>query len=452
MKNGFMRMLPVLTLPILLAAILASIPTDVSAQISLSTVVALAQRNSTQVRIAEADVRKAEAALTQTKDVFIPSAILGAGLPAAPALGFFGTPPAELTVNIQSQVFSLPQILYVRAARLGLRSAVLGLKSAREQVALDASTAYIDLDTLEHGMDAVRQQADMADRLVKIEQARAEAGVDTLNQLLEAKLTAAQINLKRIHLEARRATLVKELESLTGLPSDTIHPDSASIPEIPPIRSDRTHVVNLAMEQARLNAQAKQKTAHGDALSIYTPQINFAAEYYRHTTLLNDADLYFRKPIPTNNFSAGFSFVIPIFDFSHKGRAKESAADALRARIESEQASRQNEVAIATLTGNLRELDAQADIASLRQQIATEQIRTVTALLSTGNGTSTSPQSSPKTEQLARIEERQRFEESLDAGLDLAKARLNLLRALGHMEDWLRLLTPPTPSPVVAVH
>jgi len=28
----------------------------------------------------------------------------------------------------------------------------------------------------------------------------------------------------------------------------------------------------------------------------------------------------------------------------------------------------------------------------------------------------------------------------LDAGLDLAKARLSLLRALGHMEDWLREL------------
>jgi hypothetical protein len=41
---------------------------------------------------------------------------------------------------------------------------------------------------------------------------------------------------------------------------------------------------------------------------------------------------------------------------------------------------------------------------------------------------------------LARIDERQKFEESLDASLDLAKARLSLLRALGHMEDWLNEL------------
>jgi hypothetical protein len=50
------------------------------------------------------------------------------------------------------------------------------------------------------------------------------------------------------------------------------------------------------------------------------------------------------------------------------------------------------------------------------------------------------PQLTPKAEQLARIDERQKFEDALDAGLDLSKARLNLLRALGHMEDWLNEL------------
>ena len=30
--------------------------------------------------------------------------------------------------------------------------------------------------------------------------------------------------------------------------------------------------------------------------------------------------------------------------------------------------------------------------------------------------------------------------DALDAALDLSKARLNLLRALGHMQDWLNEL------------
>jgi len=101
-------------------------------------------------------------------------------------------------------------------------------------------------------------------------------------------------------------------------------------------------------------------------------------------------------------------------------------------------------VAIAELTGSLRELDALAEIASLKQQIANQQIAAVQTELESGNGVSATPgaaqQVSPKAEQLAHIDERQKYAEALDASFDLSKARLNLLCALGHMEDWLREL------------
>ena len=90
------------------------------------------------------------------------------------------------------------------------------------------------------------------------------------------------------------------------------------------------------------------------------------------------------------------------------------------------------------------ELDALAEVASLKQQIADAQLKTVLAQLELGNGAETGPgvqpQLTPKAEQLARIDERQKYEDSLDASLDLAKARLSLLRALGHIQDWLNEL------------
>jgi outer membrane protein TolC len=191
-------------------------------------------------------------------------------------------------------------------------------------------------------------------------------------------------------------------------------------------------------------AISKQKTAHGDLLNEYLPQLSFNALYSRSTTILNYFNAYYAKPIPINNFSSGFSIQIPIFDLGLHAKARQSAADALRATVEAEQAQQQNEVQIASLTGNLRELDTLADIASLKQQIAKEQLQSVLAQLELGNGTesgpSAQPQLTPKAEQLARIEERQKFEDALDAGFDLAKARLSLLRALGHMEDWLNEL------------
>ena len=429
---------------------MATAPALVSAQVSLSTVVDLAQRNSTAVRLAQADVDKANAALSQTKDVYIPSLMLGSGLPAVPSVGFMGGVPSILNGTVQSMVFSLPQHSYIGAARAGLKAATLRLKDTREQVALDASTAYIELDIVEHELDAARQQETFTDRLVTIEQQRAEAGVDPLSDLLQAQLTAAQLKLRRLHLETRAGTLAKQLTALTGLPAGSLTPDHASIPEIPAVRADQTRHTTKGIEAAQMFALSKQKMARGDTKYTLIPQMSFAAEYLRSTQLLNNAtDYYFNntthtKGLPINNFSSGFSIQVPLFDWGHRAKARESAADALRATVEAEQAQRQNDVQIAELSGSLRELDTLAEIASLKQQIAHEQLQAVLAQLELGNGAAAGPgapqQLTPKAEQLARIDERQKFQDSLDAGFDLAKARLSLLRALGHMEDWLQEL------------
>ena len=143
---------------ILIAVGLLSLaPGLLSAQVSLSTVVDLAQRNSTSVRLADADVRRAQAALSESKDVFVPSFMFSTGLPVFPEVGFTGTPPSIWSAGIQSLVFSIPQRRYITSARAGLQAAVASLKDAREQVALDASTAYIELDTVNQELDAAKQ-------------------------------------------------------------------------------------------------------------------------------------------------------------------------------------------------------------------------------------------------------------------------------------------------------
>jgi outer membrane protein TolC len=428
---------------ILLEMVLAA-PALLPAQVSLTTVVDMAQRNSSAVKLAEADMRKAQAVLAETKDVFMPNLIIDSGLPAAPSVGFSGVPPSIVTATMQSLVFSLPQKSYIGAARAGLQAASLSLKNAREQVALEASTAYIEQDTVERELEAARQQEEFADRLVTIEQERAEAGVDPLSDLLQARLTAAQLKLNRQRLETRAATLSTQLAALTGLPSGSITPDHASIPEIPEVKANEGSSSISGIESARMLALAKQRTANGDTRNRLIPQINFSAQYNRDTKILNNASTYFRHGLKSDNLSSGFSIQVPLFDLGLHAKGKESAAEALRATVETEQAQRQNEVQIAELTGSLRELDTLAEIASLKQQIANEQLQAVLSQLELGNGAvsgpGAQPQLTPKAEQLARIDERQKFQDALDAGFDLAKARLSLLRALGHMEDWLQEL------------
>jgi len=427
--------------PLLLAGMA---PKGMHAQVSLATVVALAQRNSTSVHAAAAEVNKAAAVVSESKDALIPSIGFQTGLPVFPEVGFTGQPPSIWTATVQSLVYSIPQKRYIDAADLGMQAAKARLKDAREQAALDASTAYIELDTVNQELADAHQQEDFAGKLVDIEQQRTEAGVDALSELLQAKLTAAQIKLSRLHLQARATVLDKELSTLTGLPSGSIKVDHVTIPEIPQLHGIDSQLPLHGVQAAKFVALSKATQAKGDREANFLPELRFFAQYNRNTTLLNNVNHYFANDLPANNFASGVSVQIPLFDMGRYARARESAADALRSRVEAEQAQKQNDLAVVQASASIAELDAQAEVAGLKQQIAKAQLDSVLAQLELGNGAGTGPgsqpQASPKTEQMARIDERQKMQEALDASLDLAKARLNLLRALGHMDDWLKEL------------
>ena len=416
-------------------------PASAKAQVSLGTVVDLAQKNSTAVRLAQADLLKAQAALAQTQDAYIPNFQIGSTI--GYSQGFPTGQPSVGNASMQSLVFSYSQRQYVKAARAGIDAANSALRDAREQVALDASTTYIELDTVNHELAAASQQETFTAELVRIEQERNQAGVDSNMDLLQARLTAATLKLQRLHLETRAATLAKQIAVLTGLPVGSITPDHSSIPEIPQVSADEAPRSLPGTNSAISLASSKQFQAKGDDLAWKRPQIGFGAVYNYDSDKLNNYSYYYRNFTP-NNVSFGLQITVPFFDFSLRAKAKATAAEALRATVEAEQAQRQNDVQIAALTGSLRELDAQADVASLKQQIADEQLKTVLAQLEVGNGASAGPnaqpQATPKQEQLARIDERQKYLDAQNASLDLAKARLNLLRALGHMEDWLHQL------------
>jgi len=434
---------PRLAVPILFACILACASAAMQAQVSLSTVVDFAQKNSSAVKLAQADLLKAQAALAQTQDAYIPNLQIGSTV--GYSHGFPTGQPSVGNATMQSLVFSYSQRQYVKAARAGIDAASLSLKDACEQVALDASTTYIELDTVNRELAAAQQQEAFTAELVRIEQLRAEAGVDSDMDLLQARLIAANQKLQRLHLETRAATLAKQIAVLTGMPVGSILPDHSSVPEIPAVTADEAPRNLPGIEAAGALARLKQFQAKGDDLAWRRPQIGFGATYnYDVNKLNNYAQFYQKGSFTPNNVSFGLQISVPFFDFSLRAKARETAAEALRATVEAEQAQRQNDVQIATLTGSLRELDAQAEVASLNQQIADAQLKTVLTQLEVGNGASagpnSQPQTTPKAEQLARIDERQKYLAAQDAAFNLAKARLSLLRALGHMEDWLKEL------------
>src|SRR4029078_5731460 len=147
-------------------------------------------------------------------------------------------------------------------------------------------------------------------------------------------------------LQARAPVVEKQLSVLSGLPLGSIKVDHASIPEIPQIRGLDSAVPVHGVQAANFVALSKETQAKGDREANYLPELRFFVQYNRNTTILNEVNTFFAKDLPPNNFASGISVQVPLFDMGRYARARESAADALRAKVEAEQAQKQNDPAV----------------------------------------------------------------------------------------------------------
>lgn len=420
------------------AVLFLLLPLAAGAQISLSTAVDLAEKNSPSVRGAMANVQKARAMLAETHDAYIPSFLVGSSI--GYAYGFPLGYPSFFTASSQSLVLSWSQRDYIRAARAGLDGASLNLKDVQQQVALDAALDYVELDYDLKEIAALQQENGYAESLVQIEQDRVQAGVDPRIDELQAELTAAQVDEKRIHLDNDADGMRQKLAHLTGLPATGLTTVSASIPPAPgtdaaaqsgPITASSNPGVSAAYD----NAKAKWFTAFGDARQNYRPLVSFGGQYalFEKTT---DYSEYFVK-FQYNNVEFGAQITFPLFDATRKAKARESAADAVHAQADADAALDILNEQTSTMRDTTRELAAQQRVAQVHSQIAQDQLKTIETELTNGTGTPNAPLP-PGEAQRARIEERERYADVLDGDFSLMKVALNLLRVTGQLDAWVR--------------
>ena len=420
-----------------------------TAQVSLYTTVELALHNSKAVRIAAADVQRTAATLSETKDAYIPNFVLGSSV-GPPSYGFPLGQPSIFNITSQSLIFTFSQPSYIRAARAGLRSAQLALEDARQQVVLDSALDYIQLDTDTREIAVLDDENAAASRLSIIEQQRVHAGLGSRTDLLQAKLVAAQVRLKRIHLADDADVLRERLAHLTAMPPTSFVTAAASIPpapdlEIPAIKLDNSSQTttdsNQGVQSAYASAKSRQFQAVGDDRQNYRPQFAFGAQYSRFTKFNNYQDYYLH--FQHNNFGAALQITVPLFDVSRRDKANESAADAAHAIAQADQLRDQTSENIVLLQKSLTELAAQKDVAELQSELAQSQLDAVLTQLQSGSAAPGAAALTPKDEQQARIEERRRAVEALDAAFELTKAQLSLLRATGEIESWYKTLPQP---------
>jgi outer membrane protein TolC len=418
------------------------------AQISFTSAVGFALKNNPKVLMAQADVAKAQAALSESRDVYVPSIAGGSGL--GYSYGFPVGQPSVFNFTTHSLVINFSQSNYIKASRFALDAASLALKDAQEAVTEDVAVTYISLDRDSRRQTALSEQEGYATRLIQIIQERLDAGQDTPIDLTGAKLSAAQIRLAKLRTDDEAMDDRNHLARLIGLPAQGMDVVSSSIPAFTAPSSDLANAstpLSPAVASAYATAQSKRQIAFGDAHYLWRPQITFDAQYNRFAEF-NNYNLYYSH-FQHNNFGVGIQITLPVFDVGQKAKARESAADAAHAEHEADQARDEFLDGRQKALHATAELAARAEVANLDQQLAQQQLAVMQVQLSAGNGSSSAPQMTPKDEQTSRIAEREKFLTVLDTNFEMRKAEINLLRQTDQLEDWVKsVLQTPTSPPL----
>jgi len=418
-------------------AVFAAASLPAMAQISFTSALDLALKNSPSVLMAQANVDKARAALSQSRDVYIPSVAGGSGL--GYSYGFPVGQPSIFNFTMQSLVFNFSQRDYIRASRFALNAAELALKDAQQAVTEDVAVTYVALDRDSQRQKALTEQAGYAGRLIDIIQERLGAGEDTPIDLTGAQLSEAQIKLAKLRSDDEAENDQAHLALLIGVPAQGLSVISSSIPQFtsPTINQPEATPQNSpSVASAYATANSKRQIAFGDARYLWRPQIAFAAQYNRYAKF-NNYDLYYSH-FQHNNFGVGVEITLPIFDMARRAKARESAADAIYAEREADQARDQFLEGRQKMRHATSELAAQAEVATLDQQLAQQQLDILLVQLKSGSGNPSAPQMTPKDEEKSRIAEREKFLTVLDTSFEMRKAEINLLRQTGQLENWVQ--------------
>ena len=407
------------------------------AQMSFYTAVDLALRNSHEVKMAAADVDRAAAGVSQARDAYVPTMAIGSSV--GYSYGFPVGQPTLANATANSLVLSFSQPAMIRSARASLAAARASLRNTREKVIADTALNYIELDTDNRELEALDQQHSFGERLVEIERERNASGLSSAMDVTQADLTNAQLELRRLHIQDHMSLLRLRLANLTGLTEDAIAPEPASIPSSPTAPTTETLNATLsthspAIASSEADAQSKQFIAVGDKGKIWRPEIAFGIQYSRYAKFNNYAEYYLR--FQHNNFDVGINLVLPIFDAQARDRARGSAADAVHSREQANIFRLQLAEQTRELSSSLAELRAQQKIARLQSDYAQENVDAVITQLQNGTGNPNATHLTPRDEEKARIEERRRYVDKLDADFQLMQAEIQLQRSLGTVEEW----------------
>ena len=404
-----------------------------------------AQRGSASV--AAAEQLRAHAAFQELRNMYLPQLVVGSGI--AKTYGFplsiEGSAPAIISVNYQSSLYSPAGSAFMKAARQEWQVSETNTQDQRAVTLLEAAITYIQLDTVASRMRLLNQQQEEANRMLSVVSDRVQAGVDSQMDLTRARLAAAQVRMRLADAEGTGDVLRERLGQLTGMPATSIETVTESIPTVPDL-SQAPDIVGTAVssspvvKSAMQDATAKEFRAKGEH-RVMLPAIDLVGQYGLFSKY-NNYDLYFNR-FQRNNTTLGIAIRFPFLNFSQRARAEAADAEAVKAQRQTEATKRQVSTDTLKLARAIKQLDAAEQVAQLDYQLAQAQVDAVQARIQTAApgppgapGQPAIPPPGPRELESAQIQLNDKYSTYLDTGFELQKARLQLLRAAGKLDDW----------------
>jgi outer membrane protein TolC len=391
---------------------------------------------------------KAQQAYEEVFSQYKPNLSIGSGVGYSYGypLSIEGSAPSIFNVNYMSTLYSPALRDFLKSAKFQWNAAAKSSEDQRKDVILDAAVTYVQLDKLLAELKLLGNQQDEAANLVKIVNERVQQGVDSQVELTRAKLVAARVQMQVAQVEGNADVLRGRMAQLTGMPVDSIATDTESIPNFPEVdqHSDLAGQAlsnSSTVKAADERAQAETFRAKGEWKSTYYPTFDFAAQYGLFSNELNNYEDFFKK-FQRNNASFGVVIRLPIFNYVQHAKADEAAADALKAKKQAEAVKDQVSSQTLQLQRSIRQLAAATEVAHLEYQLAQSEAEATQIRAEQGAAppaTGGQPQAgavSSRDVASAKLQVGDKYSQYVDTSFELDKARLQLLRATGELENW----------------
>jgi outer membrane protein len=399
---------------------------------TLRQAVERAMEQNPEVAMSRFDEIKAQEAVRQQRDPFLPRIMFGSGLAYTNGfpLSIDGAAPSVIQGRASQYLFNRQQSYVVAQAKEQAHTADISAAAKKDDVAYRTASLYLDAERAGRALEMARQQTQSLDQVLATIHSRVEEGRELAIESKRAELNLARARQTADALEADGESLETSLAIVLGYSADDrVHParEDRTGPEMPATEESAVEsALQSSKDLRRLQSEivAKGLEIRSDK-AARLPRVDLVAEYALFATYNHYQD-YFLK-YQRNNGELGVSVQLPILPGPGVGAAV-AQADADIAKLRIQMDTMRNQIAADTRKAfrEIHKAQSAQEVARLDLELAREQLSVNLALMHEGR-------LSLRLVEESRIAESDKWVAFYDTQYAFERARWSLARETGNL-------------------